>query len=157
MAEKRIVLFVDDDEQILRSLERGLLDESYNKLFVETCKEALEIIQQEEVHVVVTDLCMPEMTGLELLRTVKQEHPDIIWIVLSGYEQHTDLMTAVEQGEIFKLSRKPWKLGGTNFEKIVKQAVDKYNFKYGQASSEGGKLDQCRSKLRKWIKLGSSK
>ena len=42
--EKRTVLFVDDDEAILHSLERGLLDESYNKLFAKSCQEALEIL-----------------------------------------------------------------------------------------------------------------
>ena len=67
IAEKRTVLFVDDDEMVLRSLERGLLDESYNKLFVKSCKEALEVIKREEVHVIVADMCMPEMSGLELL------------------------------------------------------------------------------------------
>jgi CheY-like chemotaxis protein len=155
--EKRVVLFVDDDVIVLQSLERGLMDESYNKLFAKTCKEALEILQQEEVHVIVTDMCMPEMTGLELLRNAKQKHPDIIGIVLSGYEQDTDLKTAVDQGDIFRLINKPWKLGGTSFEKTVMLAVDHYNFKYGQTSSEEGKLEQCKSKLRKWIKLGNNK
>ncbi len=55
IVEMRTVLFVDDDEAILHSLERGLLDEPYNKLFAKSCKEALEILQQEEVHVIVTD------------------------------------------------------------------------------------------------------
>ncbi len=155
--EKRTVLFVDDDVIVLQSLERGLLDQSYNKLFVKTCKEAFEILQQEEVHVIGTDMCMPEMTGLELLRTVRKEHPDIIWIVLSGYEQDTDLQTAFDQGEIFKLINKPWKLGGTNFEKIVMRAVDQYNTQNEQEPSECGKLEQCKTKLRKWIKLGSEK
>lgn len=155
--EKRTVLFVDDDVIVLQSLERGLMDESYDKLFAKTCEEAHEILQREEVHVIVTDMCMPEMTGLELLSTVRKEYPDIIGIVLSGYDQDADLQTAVDQGEIFRLINKPWKLGGTSFEKIVMQAVDHYNFKYGQSSSEGGKLEQCKSRLRKWIKLGSNK
>jgi len=155
--EKRTVLFVDDDVIVLQSLERGLLDESYNKFFAKTCKEAHEILQQEEVHVIVTDMCMPEMTGLDLLRTARKEHSDIIGIVLSGYEQDTDLQNAVDQGEIFRLIMKPWKLGGTNFEKIVRQAVDQYNFQNGQRQSEDGKLEQCKAKLRKWIKLGSNK
>ncbi len=98
--EKRTVLFVDDDVIVLQSLERGLMDESYDKLFVKTCKEALEILQQEEVHVIVTDMCIPEMTGLELLRAVRKEHHNIIGIVLSGYEQDPDLQAAVDQGEI---------------------------------------------------------
>ena len=155
--EKKTVLFIDDDVIVLQSLERGLLDESYNKLFVKTCKEALEILQQEEVHVIVTDMCMPEMTGLELLITVGKEHPDIIGIVLSGYDQDTDLQAAVDQGEIFKFIKKPWKLGETNFEKIVMQAVDQYNLQNGQRQSEGGKLEHCKSRLTKWIKLGSEK
>ena len=155
--ENRTVLFVDDDVIVLKSLERGLMDESYDKFFAKTCEEAHEIIQREEVHVIVTDMCMPEMTGLELLRNLRKEHPDIIGIVLSGYDKDADLQTAVDQGEIFKLIMKPWKLGGTSFEKIVMQAVEQYNFKYGQTSSEDGKLEQCKSRLKKWIKLGSNK
>ena len=155
--EKRAVLFIDDDVIVLKSLETGLMDESYNKFFAKSCEEAHEILQREEVHVIVTDMCMPDITGLEFLRTVRDKHPDIIGIVLSGYDQDTDLQTAVDQKEIFKLIKKPWKLGGTNFEKIVRQAIDHYNFKYGQASSEEGQLEQCKSRLRKWIKLGSNK
>ena len=155
--EKRAVLFIDDDVIVLQSLETGLLDESYNKFFAKNCEEAQEILQREDVHVIVTDMCMPDMTGLEFLRTVRKEHPDIIGIVLSGYDKDADLQTAVDQGEIFKLIMKPWKLGGTNFEKIVMRAVDQYNLKYGQASSEEGKLEQGKSRLRKWIKLGSNK
>jgi len=125
--EKRTVLFVDDDETVLQSLERGLLDESYNKLFVKSCKEALEILQREQVHVIVADMRMPEMTGLELLRTIRKEYPHIIGMVLSGYEQDTALKTAVEQGEIFRLIPKPWKFGGVDFETLVRKAVDAYN------------------------------
>lgn len=155
--EKRTVLFVDDDVIVLQSLERGLMDETYNKLFVKTCKEALETLHREEVHVIVTDMCMPEMTGLELLRTVRKEHPDIIGIVLSGYDQDTELQAAVDQREIFRLINKPWKLGGINFEKIIMQAIDQYNIQNGQGQPEGGKLEQCKSRLRKWIKIGSNK
>ena len=155
--EKRTVLFVDDDVIVLQSLERGLMDETYNKLFVKTCKEALETLHREEVHVIVTDMCMPEMTGLELLRNVRKEHPDIIGIVLSGYDQDTELQAAVDQREIFRLINKPWKLGGINFEKIIMQAIDQYNIQNGQGQSEGGKLEQCKSRLRKWIKIGSNK
>jgi DNA-binding NtrC family response regulator len=123
---KRTVLFVDDDEAILRSLERGLIDEPYNTLFANSCKEALEILQQEEVHVVVTDMRMPEMDGLEFIKIIKKEYPHIIRMVLSGYGQDSALQTAFEQGEIFKIIPKPWKLR-KNFENLVRQAVDQYN------------------------------
>ncbi len=132
--EKRTVLFVDDDEIVLQSLEKGLLDKSYNKLFVKSCNEALEILQREEVHVIVTDMRMPEMTGLELLRTVRKDYPHIIGMVLSGYEQDATLMTAVEQGEIFRVIPKPWKFGGVDFESLVRKAVGEYNLQNKQSS-----------------------
>jgi len=155
--ERRAVLFIDDDVIVLNSLERGLVDESYKKFFANTCEQAQEILQREEIHVIVTDMCMPEMTGLEFLRKARKEHPDIIGIVLSGYDNDVDLQTAVDQGEVFKLIMKPWKLGGTNFETIVSEAVDQYNLKYAEVSSEEGTLEQCKSRFRKWIKLGSNK
>jgi DNA-binding NtrC family response regulator len=125
--EKRAVLFVDDDEAILHSLERGLLDESYDKLFAKSSKEALEILKRKKVHVIVTDMCMPEMTGLELLRIARKEYPKITGMVLTGYELDTELQNAVEQGELFWLIPKPlWKLGG-KFERLVRRALNRSN------------------------------
>ena len=125
--EKRTVLFVDDDEAILRSLEMGLLDATYNQLFAKSGQEALEVLKQNKVHVIVTDMRMPEMTGLELLRIARKEYPNIIGIVLTGYELGAELQNAVDQGEVFKLITKPlWKLGG-NFEWLVRQALYRSN------------------------------
>ena len=128
--EKRTVLFVDDDEIVLQSLERGLLDESYNKLFTKSCKEVLEIILQEKVHVLITDMCMPEMTGLELIRFARRENPDIIGIVFSGYEPDAELQIAVEQEEIFGLIPKPWNTGVVDFELLIRRAIDHYNLQF---------------------------
>lgn len=125
--EGRIVLFVDDDEIVLNSLESGLQDESYNKLFVNSSNKALEILRREEVHVIVVDDQMPDMSGLELIRIVKKEYPRIVCMVLTGYSQDTSLQKAVEQGEIFKLIAKPWKFGLINFETIIRQALEQYD------------------------------
>ncbi len=125
--EKRTVLFVDDDEAMLRSLERGLLDESYNKLFTKSSKEALEILRCEDVHIIVTDMRMPEMTGLELLRITRKEYPNIIGIVITGYELDAELQKAVDHREVFRLVAKPlWKLGG-KLEKLIRWSLDNYN------------------------------
>ena len=125
--EKRTVLFVDDDEIVLRSIERGLFDEPYDKLFAKSCEEALEILQQKEVHVIITDMIMPEMTGLELLSIVRQKYPHTIRLVLSGYMQDDTLQQAIKQGEIFRFIPKPWKLGGQEFETAIQQALEHYN------------------------------
>jgi DNA-binding NtrC family response regulator len=126
--EKRTVLFVDDEEKILKSLKRGLLDEPYNTLFATSGKEAIEILQREEVHIIVTDMRMPEMSGLDLLRIVKQDYPHIVRMVLSGYTQVTTLLTAINQGEIFKFITKPWQLE-EEFKPAIREAVEYYEFR----------------------------
>jgi len=123
--EKRTVLFVDDEEKILRSLKRGLTDEPYNSLFAKSGKEALEILKREEVHVIVTDMRMPEMSGLELLRIVKKEYPHIIRLILSGYTDIDTLLAAINQGEIFRFITKPWKID-EELKTTIQQAIEFY-------------------------------
>lgn len=134
---KRTVLFVDDEENILKSLRRGLMDEPYDALFAGSGKKALEILKQQEVHVLVTDMRMPEMGGLELLKTVKKEYPNLIRIVLSGYTQVSTLLTAINQGEIYKYITKPWKLED-DFKPAIRDAVDYYNFRSGRDEQTEG-------------------
>ncbi len=124
--KKRTVLFVDDEEKILSSLKRGLLDEPYDTLFANSGQQAIEILEQKKVHVLVTDMRMPEMLGIELLRIVKEKYPDIIRIVLSGFTQVTTLLTAINQGEIYKYITKPWNLE-EEFKPAIRQAVEYYN------------------------------
>lgn len=124
--EKRAVLFVDDNQSVLTSLERGLMDEPYKTFFATSGRKALEILEKKDVHIIVTDMRMPEMSGLELLRIVKEKYPHIIRLVLSGYAQITTLLTAINQGEIFKFITKPWKLE-EEFKSIIQQAIDYYN------------------------------
>ncbi len=126
--EKRTVLFVDDEEKILTSLKRGLLDEPYETLFANSGKEAIEVLKRKEVHVIVTDMRMPEMTGLELLKIVKKEYPHIVRMVLSGYTQITTLLTAINQGEVYKYITKPWKLE-EDFKPSIREAIDYYNLR----------------------------
>jgi len=126
MDERQKILFVDDEGRLLRSIERGMLDEPYHLLFAESGKDALKILAENEVHVLVTDIRMPEMTGLELLKLVKEQYPQIVRIVLSGYTQVTTLLTAINQGEIFRFITKPWKME-EDFKPAIRQAVEQYN------------------------------
>ena len=126
MSEMRTMLFVDDEEKILKSLQRGLLDDPYNCLFATSGKEALEVMEKNEVHVICTDMRMPEMNGLELLKIVKEKYPMTVRVVLSGYTQVGMLLTAINQGEIFKFITKPWRLE-EDFKSVLKQAVEYYN------------------------------
>jgi len=124
--QTRTVLFVDDEERLLASLRRGLLDEPYHALFALSAKEALQVLEQQEVHVLVTDMRMPEMGGLELLRIVKAKYPHVVRMVLSGYTQVTTILTAVNQGEVFRYITKPWKLE-EEFKPAIREAIEYYD------------------------------
>jgi DNA-binding NtrC family response regulator len=143
MIEERTVLFVDDDEIVLRSLERGLAEELYNRLYARSGAEALEILREHEVHVMVTDMVMPAMDGLELIRIVGQKYPDIITMMLSGYAQASNVMTAVYQEGVFQFIPKPWNLE-KDLKDVVRKALDHYELKTEHRAITA-ELDRCEA------------
>ena len=134
--KERTVLFVDDDCVVLRSIARGLLDEPYNKCFARSGEEALEILRQQEVNVLVTDMRMPEMDGAELLKIVTKEYPHIVKMILSGYTNTTALTMAIQQEGVFKCIPKPWNLKeGEEFVAVIRLAIDRYNLQSEHAGT----------------------
>jgi two-component system response regulator HupR/HoxA len=127
--EKRSVLFVDDEEKILKSIERCLLDEPYHKFYTKSGQEAIEILKREEVHVIVVDMFMPRMDGLELLRIVKKQYPNIINMVLSGYAQPVKTMMAMYEVGIYRFISKPWTYDD-DFRALIRRAIDDYNLQH---------------------------
>lgn len=124
MYENYSVLFVDDEVNILNSLRRGLAEEGYTSYFAKSGKEAIEIMEQHKVQVIVTDMRMPEMTGLELLKKVSERWPKTVSIILSGYTQLQQILTTINQVDIFKFITKPWNLEA--FTEVIQKALDYY-------------------------------
>lgn len=129
------VLFVDDEIHILNSLRRGLLGENYKCVFVDSGEKALKVMSEEIFSVIVTDMRMPNMNGLKLLKEVKSKYPDTIRIVLSGYTQFSQLMSTINQAEIFKFIAKPWNLEN-EFKPIINQAIEYNAFKVKSRKSQ---------------------
>ena len=104
------ILFVDDEENILKSLKRALQGEPYNVFLAKNANEAFKILKEYEIAVVITDLNMPEINGLELLYSVKQNYPDTVRVILSGYTDIRVVLEAIKTGETHRFLTKPWKL-----------------------------------------------
>lgn len=119
------VLFVDDEINILKSIKRAVLDEKFDAQFALSGQEALAILENEPVGVIVTDMRMPGMDGLALLKRVKEKHPEIVRIVLSGYTQLPQVIATINQGEIFQYITKPWKMEDELLS-VVKRAIEYY-------------------------------
>lgn len=116
------VLFVDDQEEILVLIKRMLKNEPYTMLFAANGKEALEVINKHHVDVIVTDVLMPNMSGLELLDIIKETHPNIVRIILSGFSQIPTLLSAINHGKIFRYITKPWQVD-EEAKEVIRDAI----------------------------------
>jgi PAS domain S-box-containing protein len=101
------ILFVDDEPDILRAIERLMFRENHAVHFAESGQAALSVMEKMPIHILVTDLKMPGMDGLTLLRQVKERYPDTVRLALSAYLQSDQLLRCINTGEIFRYITKP--------------------------------------------------
>ncbi|MCS7014126.1 MAG: response regulator [Chloroherpetonaceae bacterium] len=106
MKELSHILVVDDEPLMLNSL-RDLLDFDYKVHTAQNGFEALEILRQHPIKVIISDERMPEMPGHELLRQAKTISPDTIRVLLTGYADLESVIKSVNAGEIFRYLNKP--------------------------------------------------
>ena len=135
MTKKEIVLFVDDEENILNSLKRGLIDEDFDCIFVTSGQKALDVLKKEDICVIVSDMRMPGMDGLTLLKEVRAKYPGVVRIVLSGYAQLQQILATVNQADVFKFITKPWKMED-EFIVVIRQALEYYRLQHEKAEFE---------------------
>jgi diguanylate cyclase (GGDEF)-like protein len=105
---ERTLLLLDDEANILASLKRLLRREGYTLLAAHSPAEAFDYLAGHRIGVIVSDQRMPEMTGTEFLRRVKELYPDTIRMVLSGYTDLQSVIEAVNEGSIYRFLTKPW-------------------------------------------------
>jgi EAL domain-containing protein (putative c-di-GMP-specific phosphodiesterase class I)/FixJ family two-component response regulator/GGDEF domain-containing protein len=105
---ERILLLLDDEPNILSALTRVLRRQGFRILTTTSTREGFELLATHRPGVVVCDQRMPEMTGTEFLRRVKDLYPDTMRIVLSGYAELNSVIDTVNQGSIYKFLIKPW-------------------------------------------------
>jgi len=94
--EQRTVLCVDD-EAIIRGLCASAL-EDYRVLTVDSAQEALKLLENEHVDIVLSDIIMPNVSGLELLKKIKEQQPDQAVILMTGYSDKNTILEALKAG-----------------------------------------------------------
>ena len=102
------VLCVDDEPNILSAIKRVFRGTGYRVLVAEGGPQALEILAQERVHLVISDMRMPVMDGAQLLQQVREQWPATARILMTGYADVASTVAAINRGEIFRYITKPW-------------------------------------------------
>ncbi len=105
---EKIVLFVDDELAILNSIKRVFRKSPYTILTANCGEEALEIVRNRPVSVLVSDYSMPGVTGAKLLSEAKKIRPEMIRLILSGNNDQIAAIESINQGGAARFLTKPW-------------------------------------------------
>jgi diguanylate cyclase (GGDEF)-like protein/PAS domain S-box-containing protein len=105
---KAILLFVDDDPNVLKALRRLFHNENYEIYLASGGGEGLDILRQHAVDLIISDMRMPEMNGAEFLAHAVKYWPETVRILLTGYADLQSTIDAVNKGRIFSYCNKPW-------------------------------------------------
>lgn len=106
--QRPTVLLVDDEQTILNSLARLLGEQPYEVLLANSGEQALAIMAERSVDLIVSDARMPGMDGAALLARVYSLYPDTTRIILSGHAELDTLVNAINEGHVHRYIAKPW-------------------------------------------------
>jgi len=112
------VLFVDDESLVLEIIERKMRKTDIKCYFANSAEEAIEILKNNEIDVMVSDLQMPVTNGLDLSIRATEISPRTVRIVLSGNSRANSIIDAINEGHIYKYIVKPWDIDDDAIEMI---------------------------------------
>jgi Nif-specific regulatory protein len=122
---KRFPLLVVDDEQDNLDAFRFNFGRAFTLHLASSAEEALEIAKAHEIAVVVTDQRMPKMTGLELLKALRDVRPDALGIIVTAFTDTEVLIEAINLGRIYRYVTKPW--DSKELRGILVQAIERHH------------------------------
>ncbi|RJP78996.1 MAG: response regulator [Desulfobacteraceae bacterium] len=119
---RRCILVVDDEQAILDLAANTLEKYDYQVITAGSGEEGLDMLIRHPVDLIISDQRMGGISGIEFLKIVKKEYPNIITIMLTGFAETETAMRAVNEAGIYKFIVKPWNIA--DFRNTVERALD---------------------------------
>jgi response regulator RpfG family c-di-GMP phosphodiesterase len=135
------LLVVDDEPDVCDSVH-DLLRREFRVLKARTAEEALRTLEDNEVHIIMTDQRMPKITGAEMLARIRLGHPQAVRMLFTGYADLDSIIAAINQGHIYQFLKKPW--APEELEAAVREAAAEYDRLVSQAEE----MTRLRSELQ---------
>jgi signal transduction histidine kinase len=120
---EKYLLVIDDEVDITKSLYRQLR-RKYKVLTATSGSDALKIMETNPVQVILSDQRMPEMTGVDFFSKIKDQYPDALKLILTGYSDIEAVVDAINEGQVFRYLTKPW--NPVELELALKEAFEKH-------------------------------
>ena len=120
--EQFSLLVVDDDVDILNLVNLDMKEE-YEVHAAFSVSQAMDILKRNEIHIAVCDERLKGESGSELLAVIKDQYPEVVRILISGYNDTTAIMNAINKANVFKFIMKPF---GEEFRDIINEARQLY-------------------------------
>lgn len=102
------ILILDDEPSVLNALRRSLRKEGYSLFLTTEADDALRIIHDERIDIVVSDHLMPHMTGTQFFALSARLHPHVVRVMLTGQADVDVAIRAINDGHVHRFLTKPW-------------------------------------------------
>ena len=152
MAQRRhTILVVDDEPDVVKSVQ-DLLRYDYKVLGATRARDAMRLMEENEVHVVMSDQRMPEMSGVEFLGRARTDHPEAIRLLFTGYADIRAVIDAINQGNVYRYITKPW--DPDELQTVIREAVERHDLLVerkrliAELEQKNAELQQANAALR---------
>src|SRR5262249_11521389 len=148
---KHCLLVVDDEPDLVQSVQ-DLLRFDFRVLGATRAAEGLKLMKAEKVHIVMTDQRMPEMTGVEFLRALRENFPDTVRLLFTAYADLDAVTDAINTGNVYRYIAKPWE--PQELKGVLKQAVEYYDLNaerkrlLREVQDKNKQLEEANAELR---------
>jgi response regulator RpfG family c-di-GMP phosphodiesterase len=146
---KYTLLIVDDEPDVCDSVH-DLLRREFRVLKANSGQEGFRLMQEEEVHIIMTDQRMPQVSGVELLTKVKARNPQAVRMLFTGYADLESIIAAINQGHVYQFLKKPWQ--PEELIEAVRQAATEYDRLIASAD-ESLKLREEIASLKRRVEI----
>lgn len=161
VSEGKLGLLVIDDDIDILNLASHQLKDLYEVYTAENILQAMDLLKRKEICITLCDERLNSESGSELLANIKEQYPDIVRILISGYTDTNSIMNAINKANIFKFIIKPW---GNQLKIILEEAEEyyrsnkknQYNDSLTSLKSEHTILDTLHAEIKRSFRYGTS-